>query len=222
VEGVFSPPPAATVEAIRPAPPPGLAVGNMRAVAAAEAARLTGARALLARVPSTDRHRSFAAALHISCRRGLHACRLAFESADGSVVFETVAAASYSLPRRQRFVGRRDVRRHVHQVAELVGPPLLAHRTLVLEELRRFLEEALQLPLARELAVRGALSARRARMAALVQHGLFDRRAERETAARRDTLERALARCDRHLSRLAARLEPRPCAVEPVFTVLLR
>ena len=56
---------------------------------------------------------------------------------------------------------------------------------------------------ARELAIAGALAGRRARMAAtLIQHGLFDRRAERVAAAQAALLEAAVRRSDARLAHL--------------------
>jgi superfamily II DNA or RNA helicase len=82
---------------------------------------------------------------------------------------------------------------------------------------------ALELALARELAIVRVLRARRARMARdLVQRGLFDCRAERAAAARTSVVEGALDACERQVERLRCRHRLVPAGAELAFAVLAR
>jgi hypothetical protein len=197
--------------------------GDVREAGAAEARRILSARTLLgAAGAGDDEGRPFAAAPRVNCAGGYAAYRMSFEDADDAVVWETILAASYLLPRPQAFRRAGDVCEHIAAVRDVLVTAARDGQQIQLHALRALLDRTLAIPIARERALIVAITARGARLAAgMLQPGLFDRRIDRQAAAQRDTLQETLAACDRRLARLLGRLTVRASAPSPAFTALL-
>jgi hypothetical protein len=203
--------------------PEGIVTGDFREAAAAEARRILGARTLLgAAGVDDDARRPYATALRVNCVRGYAAFRMPFEDADDAVVWETILAAGYLLPRPHAFRRAGDVSEHIAAVRDLLVSAARDGQQVQLRALRALLDRTLAIPIARERALIVAITGRRARLAAsMLQPGLFDRRIEREASAQRETLHETLAACDRRLARLLGRLTVRASAPLPALTALL-
>ena len=87
--------------------------------------------------------------------------------------------------------------------AEQMAPILARERRRARASLSASLQAPLDLALRRERAIEAALTAERARLsAALLQPGLFDRRAERAMTAQSAVLDEALRRCHVHIEEI--------------------
>jgi superfamily II DNA or RNA helicase len=96
----------------------------------------------------------------------------------------------------------------IDATAALVLSHLEGHRERALASLRVSLHAVLELAARRERALAGTLETERARLsAALLQRGLFDRRAERHAAAQGAVLDDALQRCRTRLAEISAASE---------------
>jgi hypothetical protein len=93
----------------------------------------------------------------------------------------------------------------IDATAALVLSHLDGHRERALASLRVSLQTVLELAARRERALAETLEKERARLsAALLQRGLFDRRAERHVAAQGAVLDDALQRCRTRLAEISA------------------
>ena len=187
-----------------PSLPPGVVVGDLRAAALDEAARLERARALAggARHASSDGRPSVTVLRSRPARfENCWVYRLIFETPDGQLVWETVIGIRDELraaPRRHR-----ELRQWLDAFDRLVEPVLSSVWQALLSSLSSTLHAPLSLAIRRETAIVAELEHQRARLAsALLQPGLFDRRAERAAATRDATLDEALARCTRRMAEL--------------------
>jgi superfamily II DNA or RNA helicase len=158
--------------------------------AAAEAARLSTARVLAVRTTqSTDPARPPVAVVgrgH-SKRWSLWAFRLGCVNDKGEPFFDAL-------------IGVRDADAR-SSTDHAINEQAVRHHGLTLEALTRSIAPWLTLATRREHAIAAALRTRHARLsAALVQPGLFDRRADRAAAAQSALLERALERSMARLS----------------------
>ena len=163
--------------------------------------------------------RPVAAALRRHTSRACWAFRLEFTDGAGEIAWEAVLGITG------------DVHGHVLDPAGIrrlvgaVNPVLLplvgeAHRTL-LHEFVRQIRPLVDVATARESAIITAIGERHSRLAAsLLQPTLFDRRAERESAAQRGLLADTLSRCHAHLAYLHHLGAAGPGEMSPVFVVL--
>jgi hypothetical protein len=92
----------------------------------------------------------------------------------------------------------------IEKTAALLAARLDNSRHAVLSSLQTSLQAYLELASCRERALSKTLEAERARLSALLQRGLFDRRAERLFAAQHAVLDEALDRSRTRLSEIAA------------------
>jgi hypothetical protein len=188
-----------------PSLPPGVVVGDLRAAARDEAARLERARALArgARHAPSDGRPSVTVCSRPARFENCWVYRLIFETPDGQLVWETVTGIRDELrtaPRRSRELGQ-----WLEAFERLVEPVLSSVSQALLSSLSATLHASLSLAIRRETAIVAELEHQRARLAsALLQPGLFDRRAERAAATRDATLDEALARCTRRMAELAS------------------
>jgi ERCC4-related helicase len=200
---------------------PGVTSDRLRDRASAEAARLVTARRLL---PPDAVDRPTQVRPFVTCaRRGSGALgwwALWIELADweGHLLWETLIGVTGNHGWiRQR--SHKEIRRLIDgswtQIREVAGQHRgLAH--VVSESLRASTGLAAQ----REHAIAREIAQRHARMAAtLLQPGLFDRRAERQAGAQRETIDHALALCH---ERLAGLQRQRRCAtaLRPAFSLI--
>jgi superfamily II DNA or RNA helicase len=175
---------------------------QLRATAEAETARLERLRALskwpAAVVPegrplaTTLRRRSGTTEL-------LWGFHFSFTGSNGQIVWRTLfgAITSHRDPN-----GLRD---SLDATAALLVSQLNSRRQEVLASLHVSLHAFLELSARRERALAETLESERARLSsALLQRGLFDRRAERHVAAQSAVLAEALLKCQTRLSEIAA------------------
>jgi hypothetical protein len=122
-----------------------------------------------------------------------------FSSGSGQIVWRTLVGAITSHP---GFNGPRD---SLDATAALLASHLDSRRQEVLASLQVSLHAFLELSTRRERALAETLESDMARLSsALLQRGLFDRRAERRVAAQSAVLADALLRCQTRLSEIAA------------------
>ena len=200
---------------------PGVTSDRLRDRASAEAARLVTARRLL---PPDAVDRPTQVRPFVTCaRRGAGALgwwALWIELADweGHLLWETLIGVSGN-PGWTRQRSRKEIRRLIDgswkQIREVAGQ----HRGLA-QVVAESLRASMGLVAQREHAIAREIAQRHARMAAtLLQPGLFDRRAERQAGAQRETIDHALALCH---ERLAALQRQRRCAtaLRPAFSLI--
>jgi superfamily II DNA or RNA helicase len=202
--------------------PEGIFVADLRDRAQEEVARATAARRLVSSAAGdATAIRPFASALSDAPRRGCWVFKITL-SADDELLCETLLGTWYGLS-ALRFTTARDLvghldisQRELLAIVKQRRPPLFAR-------LAAAQGAAATAAMAREQAIVEELERRRARLAAAsVQRALFDRRVERDTAARREVLNEALEQCRDRLLRLTGRLSADTVAIEPAFAVLLR
>jgi superfamily II DNA or RNA helicase len=203
--------------------PEGIFVANVAGRSLEEVERATAARRLVSGATAgASAFRPFASAASGVVRRGCWVFKVALSAGDDELLCETLLGTWYGLS-ALRFTTARDLVRHldISQRELLAGirqrrPPLFAR--LVAAE-----RAAATAAMGRERAIVEELEDRRARLvAASVQRALFDRRMERDTAARREVLNEALEQCRDRLVRLTLRLSADTVAIEPAFAVILR
>jgi ERCC4-related helicase len=201
VFGQDAPAPATNPSAL----PSAVVVPDLRSIAASETERIVSARSLDPGKALTFEGRPIVT--RTSRRRVPFACccvyRLAFENENCELVWETVAGVasgtwSSTAPTSQA------LRVQLTAACGTFDPML---RSIHEEAARRLVASRrapTELAIAREHAIIHALTERQARMAAaLLQRGLFDRRAERAAAAQAAVLQEAVARCEAHLRDLS-------------------
>jgi len=127
--------------------------------------------------------------------------RLAFLDADEQLVWETLLGLKTMAPR-----GCPDaVREWLASREHLLSQTVETEHQRALAVLAASLQTPLALASRRERAIADALTRERARLsAALLQPGLFDRRAERTLAAQTAVTHEALARCRIRMEELAS------------------
>jgi superfamily II DNA or RNA helicase len=183
--------------------PRGVIVGDLRVAAREEASRLERGRTLA--VDATHLvNRPGVTVLRRSAGRdaGYWAYRLAIEDSQLHAVWDVVIGLQTPTAIMQS--AHTDVRRWLEFFASMVEPIVATAADAVLAAFVLSLQPSLSLALERERAIEEAIGARRARVAAaLVQPGLFDRRAERAAASQSATLDEAVGRCRRRLAELA-------------------
>jgi helicase-like protein len=198
---------------------------DLRSAAEAEAARLEIIRRLvqvrLTTEPTYDRR----PCITVLKRRGgdrpsLWIYHLGMVDAEGQFVWGTllgIAATIDAVPERTR-----DLRTCVGSDERLSSFASVAHQRL-LADAAQSLRASVMLGMRRERAIVDTLTDQRARLAAaLLQRGLFDRRAERTAAAQTAIVDEALGRCvvRLHALDLLTRIAAEPVDVR--FTALSR
>src|SRR5688572_1702410 len=186
--------------------PDGVVAMNLHVTAIEEAARAAVARrnadtVHLDPVPI----RPFGTVLHRASSHGIWAFRVRVTASGDEEVWDTILGVTYAIGRQRERVGRRSA--HFDAARERLLPLAGTHCAALAERTASALRQPLALGLAREQAIVAALDVRQARLAAsLVQPALFDRRAERASAAQEEVLHDAVARCRAHLARLSRML----------------
>jgi superfamily II DNA or RNA helicase len=124
--------------------------------------------------------------------------RLAFTDADEQLVWEAIIGVGTPLRPRARSTAA------LESTLTSLSPAVERARLRLFESVRSSRGTAIALARRREDALAGALTAERARLAAaLLQPGLFDRRAERTSAAQMAVLDEAVAACRARVEELA-------------------
>ena len=186
-------------------PPPGLLVGDLRAHAIEEAARLEQVRRLNANAAPA----SFDGRPCITVLRGRRSepvndwvYRLMFEDPELQPFWTTVIGIREH--GRPTPVSRDAIRTAIDASRGVVEASLNATADRLLSSFVSTIQQPHSLAVTREQAIADGLRRQRARIAAsLLQPGLFDRRAERAAATQNATLDEALGRCARRLDELA-------------------
>jgi ERCC4-related helicase len=174
----------------------------LRAGAEAETARLATLRGLSHNISSAvPEDRPIVTAVRRRRTRGavLWAFHCSFTDGCAGIVWRTLLGAitSHEHPNA--------LRDPIDATAALVLSHLDGHRERALASLRVSLQTVLELAARRERALAETLEKERARLsAALLQRGLFDRRAERHVAAQGAVLDDALQRCRTRLAEISA------------------
>ena len=183
--------------------PPGVFVGDLRAAARDEATRIERARSLAQGVRHPPVDRPCVTVLPSRRATSTHwAYRVSFEDPDGQPVWHAIIGIGDVVSTAPRT--SHDLRRWLESFDRLVEPVLTSASHALLSSLLSTLRAPLSLAIRRETAIADELEHQRARLAsALVQPGLFDRRAERAAATRNATLDEALARCAHRRAELA-------------------
>jgi hypothetical protein len=183
---------------------PGIVAGSLRSSATEEAARLEQVRRLYGRTG----HDSFEGRPCVTVLRGRGArsvndwvYRLVFEDSELQPFWATVVGirdeASLFAPANSA------IRKRIEWLTATVEPVLTPVAQRLLSAFLATVGPLRSLAIARERAIADGLRQQRARLAgALLQPGLFDRRAERAAAAQNATLDEALDRCARRLAEL--------------------
>jgi superfamily II DNA or RNA helicase len=185
--------------------PPGVVIGDLRSIAAEEAARLEDVRKLA--LPGALEYiesRPLVTVLTGSVERFVNdwAYQLIFDDPELQPFWTTVIG----IREGQRLLARSHhaIRQRVHSLSSTIAPVLTPTVQGLLVPFHAALHRSRLLAVARERAIEDALRQQRARLAtSLVQPGLFDRRAERAAAAQNATLDEALDRCRQRLADLA-------------------
>ena len=186
---------------------PHMLAPDLRAAAQIEASRLERIRSLTTgAVDARFDGRAPVTTLRRRSRGCMWAFRLVFADPDQQFVWETLLGVV--APRQCPVLntqcstqgpGPRTLltpSRWIEWSATQLAPILALERQKALDSLATSLKAPLDLALRREQAITAALTAERARLsAALLQPGLFDRRAERLLAAQSAVLDEALERC---------------------------
>jgi superfamily II DNA or RNA helicase len=183
--------------------PPGVVIGDLRAAARDEATRIERARSLAQGVRHPPVDRPCVTVLPSRHAKSTHwAYRVSFEDPDGQPVWQTIIGIGDVVSTAPRT--SHDLRRWLESFDRLVEPVLTSASHALLTSLLSTLRAPLSLAIRRDTAIANELEHQRARLAsALVQPGLFDRRAERMAATRNATLDEALARCADRRAELA-------------------
>jgi superfamily II DNA or RNA helicase len=185
--------------------PPRLIVPDLRSAAAGEAARIARARALMPGMALTYRDRPLITRL----RRGRtpFACcciyRCCFVDANQQLIWETLIGVATSAGRAATATADA-LRTALTTTHHAVEPSLRAGHEAMLARFVAGQRAPARVAIARERAIMQCLIGHQSRMAAnLVQRGLFDRRAERASAAQAVVLRSAVAACAARLRELA-------------------
>ena len=153
--------------------------------------------------------------------RGCWAFKAALNGSDDELLWETVVGAWYTLPRR-RFTTARDLARQFESSYGELLAVVRQDQAGAVARVKAAIRSSSLCALARERAIGEELESRRARLAAaLMQRALFDRRMERDTAARREVLNEAIAQCRDRLARLTRRCAAPDMAFDAAFAVML-
>jgi superfamily II DNA or RNA helicase len=184
--------------------PDGVVVGDVRAAAAHEAARLQDVRRLVDGQPQAFDCRPCVTVLK---RRNAPSVshwvyRLLVEDSEQQAYWTTVVGI------RERahlnHFSNLGIRARVDSLSTLVDPVLTSITDRLLSSFLDAIHQTRSLAVGRERAIEEGLRQQRARLAAsLLQPGLFDRRAERAAAAHNAVLDEALDRCAHRLAELA-------------------
>jgi superfamily II DNA or RNA helicase len=184
--------------------PRGVVIGDLRSAALDEAARLEHLRRLVSfgEAESVE-SRPVVTVLTGSRHRFVHdwAYQLVFEDSELQPFWTTVIGIREG--RRLVDPSHDAIRRSVHSLSSAIAPVLFPTLRTLLVRFHAAVNQSRSLAAARERAIADGVRQQRARLATLlVQPGLFDRRAERATAAQNATLEEALDRCTQRLAEL--------------------
>jgi superfamily II DNA or RNA helicase len=185
--------------------PPGLIVGDLRAVAIEEAARLEQVR----RMSTDTATASFDGrpCITMLCYRrtppvNYWVYRLIFEDSDLQPFWITLIGVGEH--GRLPTLSHGALRTRIEAARAAIEPSLNSIADRLLSSFLSAFQPSRVLAEARERAIAEGLRQQRARIAAsLLQPGLFDRRTERAAAAQNATLDEALDRCARHLDDLS-------------------
>jgi superfamily II DNA or RNA helicase len=203
--------------------PRGLIVTALRDVAHLEVERASVARVLGAGTCAAARPpRPFVAVARGRTCQSTWACRLQFTDPDGELIWDALVGVAFDGACRS-LRACADIRSH----ADGLRGGLLAAVHEMHDRLRADVASALRTPVTlatmREEAIVAAAVGHSGRLAAaLVQRGLFDRRAERAAADRDAEIEAMLTRCRTRLAQLAQRAAPVAAGVTPLFALVRR
>jgi superfamily II DNA or RNA helicase len=190
--------------------PDGVIVADLRDDAQQEAGRLGTARALATEL--TVHALDARPRVTVLARRPSGCCliyRLALEDADQQALWETVIGIDCDIGSAPR--SYRDLRAWLSSLAALTGDTATDYSHGLGDAAVGPLQAMRSLAVQRERAIVERLQQSRARLAsALLQPGLFDRRAERIAAGQKATLDEALRLCEDRLTELARRADARP------------
>jgi superfamily II DNA or RNA helicase len=185
-------------------PVDGLVVGDLRAAAAGEAARLEVVRRLGADADRGAFHGRPCIARFRRRREGpvnLWVYRLRLEDSELLPLWTT--AVGVQDDERSRLLSHDEIRRRIDSLYPAAEPALDSVADRLLSSFFSTIQPSLALAGERERAIADALRQQRARLAiSLLQLGLFDRRAERAAAEQDATLDEALDRCAGRLDEL--------------------
>ena len=185
--------------------PPGLIVGDLRAVATEEAARLELVRRLMAdtATASFDGRPCITMLGHrLTPPVSYWVYRLIFEDPELQPFWITLIGVGEH--GRLPTLSHTALRTRIEAARAAIEPSLNSIADRLLSSFLSAFQPSRVLAEARERAIAESLRQQRARIAAsLLQPGLFDRRAERAAAAQNATLDEALDRCARRLDDLS-------------------
>ncbi len=185
--------------------PPGLIVGDLRAIAIEEAARLEQVRRLLADTATTSFDgRPCITMLGYRRRPQVNywVYRLIFEDPELQPLWMTLIGVGEH--GRLPTLSHEALRTRIEATRAAIEPSLNSIADRLLSAFLSAFQPSRVLAEARERAIAEGLRHQRARIAAsLLQPRLFDRRAERAAAAQNATLDEALDRCARRLDDLS-------------------
>jgi hypothetical protein len=184
--------------------PDGVVVGDVRAAAAHEAARLQDVRRLVDGQPQAFDCRPCVTVLKKRNAPSVShwVYRLLVEDSEQQSYWTTVVGI------RERahlnHFSNLGIRARVDSLSTLVDPVFNSITDRLLSSFLDAIHQTRSLAVERERAIEEGLRRQRARLAAsLLQPGLFDRRAERAAAAHNAVLDEALDRCAHRLAELA-------------------
>jgi hypothetical protein len=198
--------------------PAGLIVTNLRDSAVLEVERASVARTLAPAPRGAMRpHRPFVTVAHPATLHESWVFRLEFMDVDDEPVWEALIGIARGMggcaSRRSR-----EVRVHANRSRASLAPVVEEAHQRLRDNLISTLDRGVALASHREEAIIAAAHHRHGRMAAaLVQRGLFDRRAERAAEAQDAALEEMLGRCRARLAQLARRRVPLAATRELTF-----
>ena len=184
--------------------PPGVVIGDLRSAADDEARRLEHVRRLASLgAVEPDENRPVVTVLTGTLDRFVNTWgyQLIFEDPELQPFWTTLIG----IREGQRLLdpSHNAIRRRIHAFSSTVALVLDPAVRGLLVPFHTTLQQSRSLAVAREHAIEDGLHQQRARLAtALVQPGLFDRRAQRAAAAQNATLDEALDRCRQRLAEL--------------------
>jgi superfamily II DNA or RNA helicase len=205
--------------------PRGVMTADLRSRATAEAARLLEVRQLMADTKriheAMTSNRPFATAVG---RRAAGRCwcavHLEFVDLDGQLIWETLAGAE-APSSREPLSSAAEVRRFVDQLWSRVRERIAEDHAALAAALTGSMRLNVEMGTRREAAIAGCIEDHHARLAAaLLQPGLFDRRAERQAAAQRELLNLVLGRCRTRFEELRRRRDVMVAGVRPAFSLV--
>jgi hypothetical protein len=154
-------------------------------------------------------------------RHGIWVFRVRVTDSEDEELWDTLVGVAYSVGAHDHPAGA--VASDLDLMCERLAPLARDHSAALVGRVKLALQQPTALALLREQAILAALDANQARLgASLIQPALFDRRAERASAAQREVLQDVVTRCRDRLARTRRMQQPLARDPEPVFTVTRR